>query len=307
VHIPEETIIRAVRASDLVQLRRWMRLGVRVSSSGFPLCHAVSLGNIDVVSLLVEGLGADVNKTVPTNSESATPLTLAVMKGNVTMARCLVKTLGADVNQATQEGTPPLLWAAMNGDVAMVCCLVKELGADVNQTCKDCVTPSHCAAQEGNLVMMRTLKELGVDVNRATLDGRSPLLIAAAKGYANVVKILAEEFGADINQASHDGVTPLMVASSGKHDKVIRWLTKNGADTASSSHFGTAAEISRIYGAPAEQTAYLEAKAHCSNPGCDGTGLRKCQGCKQVRYCGVECGLAHWSLHKSECKRIDKA
>jgi hypothetical protein len=118
---------------------------------------------------------------------------------------------------------------------------------------------------------------------------------------------MVKELGVDVNQADHDGVTPLMAAAHGKHDKVVRWLTKLGVDPQASARLGTAAYVSKIYGAPAEQTAYLEAKAHCSNPGCDGAGLRKCQGCKQVRYCGVECGLAHRPLHKAECKRIDKA
>jgi hypothetical protein len=99
-----------------------------------------------------------------------------------------------------------------------------------------------------------------------------------------------------------------MVASLGKHEKVIRFLTRHGADPqATQQHLGTAADISRAYGAPDEQTAYLEAKAHCSKPGCDGAGLRKRQRCKQARYCGVERGLAHWPQHKAECKRIDKA
>jgi hypothetical protein len=99
-----------------------------------------------------------------------------------------------------------------------------------------------------------------------------------------------------------------MAATHGKHDKIIRCLTKYGADTQATHHQGgTAVDVSRIYGAPAGQTAYLEAKAHCLNPGCDGAGLRKCQGCKQVRYCGVECGLAHWPQHKAKCKRMDKA
>jgi ankyrin repeat protein len=225
-----------------------------------PLCHAVISGNVEVARLLVKGLGADVNKEVPIESDGATPMTFAAMKGDVVMAHYLVKELGADVNQATQSGATPL----------------------------------HMAAEKGFMSMVRVLKKLGADVNRATLGGRSPLLVAAAHGHADVVKCLTGEFGADINQANGDGVTPLMAASVGKHDRVIRWLTNHGAHQQVVHHrHGTAVDVSRTFGAPAEQTAYLEAKAHYSNPGCDGAGLRKCQGCKGVRYCGVECGLAH--------------
>jgi hypothetical protein len=65
---------------------------------------------------------------------------------------------------------------------------------------------------------------------------------------------------------------------------------------------GTAADISKEYHAATEQTAYLEAKTHCANPGCNGAGLKKCAGCLVVFYCGRPCQLAHWSAHKVECK-----
>jgi hypothetical protein len=45
---------------------------------------------------------------------------------------------------------------------------------------------------------------------------------------------------------------------------------------------------------------------HCSNPGCEGAGIRKCTWCKQARYCGQPCFLAHWKAHKADCKRLDR-
>jgi hypothetical protein len=53
----------------------------------------------------------------------------------------------------------------------------------------------------------------------------------------------------------------------------------------------------------AEQTTYLEAKMHCSSPGCSGVGLLNCKGCENVRYCGTACQLAHWKAHKVDCMR----
>jgi hypothetical protein len=29
----------------------------------------------------------------------------------------------------------------------------------------------------------------------------------------------------------------------------------------------------------------------------------KCTGCKQARYCGEACQLAHWKAHKTKCRR----
>jgi hypothetical protein len=42
---------------------------------------------------------------------------------------------------------------------------------------------------------------------------------------------------------------------------------------------------------------------HCSNTGCSGAGIKRCPACKQARYCGEPCQLAHWKAHKADCKR----
>jgi hypothetical protein len=89
-----------------------------------------------------------------------------------------------------------------------------------------------------------------------------------------------------------------MAASAGKHANIVRWLVKEGADTQVTmivrTGTATAADFSRRKGASAEQTAYLEAKTHCSIPGCSGAGVKRCPACKQARYCGEPCQYAHW-------------
>jgi hypothetical protein len=59
--------------------------------------------------------------------------------------------------------------------------------------------------------------------------------------------------------------------------------------------------------APAKQTVYHEDKAHCAKPGCGGEGLQPCNACKQARYCGRACQVAHWAAHEADCKRVKKA
>jgi hypothetical protein len=118
-----------------------------------------------------------------------------------------------------------------------------------------------------------------------------------------MVRCLVRGCGIDINQAGMNGSTALMAASYGKRERVAQWLIKNGADTkAVANTYGTAADISKLYGAPAQQTAYLEARTHCAKPGCDGAGLKKCAVCLEVFYCSKECQVAHWLAHKVECK-----
>ncbi len=39
----------------------------------------------------------------------------------------------------------------------------------------------------------------------------------------------------------------------------------------------------------------------------EGGKLRECTGCRSVRYCGRECQLKHWPVHKAPCKGLHAA
>jgi hypothetical protein len=127
----------------------------------------------------------------------------------------------------------------------------------------------------------------------------------AAKVYLNVVRVLLEVH-ADVNQTNYEGITPLVAASSLHKLEVVRWLVKAGADTQMHCYNNprnAATFHSRAAGASTEQTAYLEAKTHCSSLGCTGAGITKCTGCKQARYTCVMCQKEHWKAHKADCRR----
>jgi hypothetical protein len=169
--------------------------------------------------------------------------------------------------------------------------LVQDLGADVNQADENGFTCLTVAVHGCKIDAVRCLvKELGVDVNQSEHDGATALIIAARKGHLDMIRCLVKELGADVNQAMHNGCTPLMYASF--HKQV------------SNNNFDTAVKLSRYVGAPAEQTAYLEARTHCAKPGCAGAGLKKCAGCLKVYFCSPACQVAYWPAHKAECKRI---
>jgi ankyrin repeat protein len=199
--------------------------------------------------------------------------------------------------------------AAQHEYFAAMRCLVLELGADVNKADNSGGTPLHIAAQNGNISVVQCLtKELGADVNDVRCDLRTPLTVAALNGHLELVQYLVKELGADINLATNTGMTPLMAASYGPHTALVKWLIKEGADPkAESTDWGTAENVMEHYGGTIEQTAYLQAKTHCSNNDCSGAGLMKCMGCKQARYCGESCQLAHWKAHKADCKANKKS
>jgi hypothetical protein len=79
------------------------------------------------------------------------------------------------------------------------------------------------------------------------------------------------------------------------HASLVRWMVKEGADTQATvvreEGALAAADLSMIAKTSAEQTAYLEAKTHCSNPGCNGAGTKRCPAFKQARYLGSRASM----------------
>jgi ankyrin repeat protein len=301
---------------------------------------AVQFGQRDVLECLVTELGADVNQA-DVGGRSPVHVACATTDTQLDKLRLLVK-LGANIEKPDHEGCSPLHVAAqessLDGRRDILRCMVKEPGADVDQNdCEGC-TPLLIAADQGHLGVALCLLKLGADFHKKDNEGFSPLDHAGAQGNVRVVKCLPEKMGdledeannylmtssevgdidmvrclvlhikADINCNDHLGDTPLLLAARGMHAALTKWLVKAGADP-QHRHLseGTAADFSRAVGASLEQTTYLEAKEHCAQPGCSGAGTKKCQGCMQGRYCGPACHLAHWSAHKSECRRLGAA
>jgi ankyrin repeat protein len=198
----------------------------------------------------------------------------------------------------------PLYYAAGRGKLDVVRLLLREMGADINQAAERFLL-LYAAAHEGHEHIVRCLvKEFGADSIEGTLNGDTNLYAAALAGKLHVVRFLVKEFGADVNLASRDGSTPLMAATERKHAEVVVWLTKHSADSqAPHTRCDTAADVSKVCGAPAEQTAYLEARTHCAKPGCSGAGLKKCAICLVIFYCCKDCQVTHWSTHRAECER----
>jgi ankyrin repeat protein len=232
-----EAIIAACRQEDTAQLRHWGRcVGVRIKSAD-PLCECAYIGaSLDTLRCLVKDLGADVNQG---NHEQGgnTALYVAAQRGHVDVMRCLVKEFGAKVDLGYNEGGTPLQMAAWTGNLDVIRCFVEELGADANEVSK---------------------------------SGGSPLIMAAGEGHLDAVRYFLK-FGANVNHSSPRGMTPSIAATMFKHAEVVKWLVKAGAEVDCRT-----ADLSKSAGATAEQTAYLEAKTHCSNVRCGGNGLLKC-------------------------------
>jgi hypothetical protein len=198
--------------------------------------------------------------------------------------------------------------AAYLGRLEVVQRLVKELGANVNIVDKEGCTRLYLAAQNGQLAVVRCLvKDLGADVNHRDIYGCTPLyIVAQMSGQLEMARCLVDELGAHVNEAAKDGSTPLMTAQRNVYiifnNTIVRYLLvlKRGADAQVSHHeHGTAGDEKA--GDPAKETAYLYARTHCANRICTNAGLKKCERCLRVYFCGSACIRVHWPAHKAEC------
>jgi ankyrin repeat protein len=159
--------------------------------------------------------------------------------------------------------------------------------------------------------MRYLVNELGADVNQVHLEGKTPLFIAASGGNLDIVQFLINELGADVNQEVYDGCTPpmhdgytaLMCAARVNNQALIKHLVHKCARVRAVSTRGeTVIRELEFAGATAAQIAYLEVRECCANLGCDGGGRKRSCVCKETRYCGMACRVAHWRVHREGCR-----
>ena len=138
--------------------------------------------------------------------------------------------------------------ACREGDLERVRQLIQD-GQDVNRGNRYGWTPLMLAAANGHNQVMRMVRELiraGADVNEQDKYKQTALHKASWKGHYGVVKTLAEA-GANLNVQDEDGMTPLMEAAEVGDANVVVELIRAGADVSvASRHESTALHFAAI-------------------------------------------------------------
>lgn len=207
--------------------------GGKISSSDVSdnLCAAVQSEDSDVAEVLLHH-GANVNWA---NTHMDTPLYCAIKYGNLKMVELLLKR-GANVTDpASQEGESALYEMAKHGRVDMIKLVHTLKGDEVDFGARSASTkhaPLHGAAANGHAQVIRFLLDelpvqIYVDIRSTEQD--TPLLLAAHKGYLDVVDLLVSH-GADIDKRRSDRSTPLIEATESGHFDIVQYLCEHGAD-----------------------------------------------------------------------------
>jgi len=181
---------------------------------------ACSSGNLEVVKLLVEELGAEVNCT---DRHGWTPLHCAAQGEHLDIVRLLLDA-GADVHCLTTEGASVLHY------------LVRVCSSDQNglQTLLESVTLG--SRQEPDRMLL----------NSQNCHGETALHQAAVRGREVAVRVLLSR-GADPQLQSRFGETPLHVAARSGHANICRLLLGQGVNSSAASQCGTPLELAQRY------------------------------------------------------------
>lgn len=221
-----------------------------------PIHHAAVSGHVHIVKYLVTCCGA---KTDLRNHHGFTAVFLACKAGSEELARFLALEHGADVAGSHPQKWEAIRAAANHNCVGLMQLLVTDCGADVcaiNSVGSTDRTALMQAAEGGHIDVVKYLIQSEAAVDVRDTKGSTPLslaatynrvdvvqylvtecaaedheafVVAAAKGYLDVVKILAPQY--DINGVGDDGETAVIRAAASGHTETVRFLvTECGAN-----------------------------------------------------------------------------
>ncbi|XP_041444520.1 protein phosphatase 1 regulatory subunit 12A isoform X2 [Xenopus laevis] len=208
---------------------------------------ACSSGDTEEVLKLLDR-GADINYA---NVDGLTALHQACIDDNIDMVKFLVEH-GASINQPDNEGWIPLHAASSCGYLDIAEYLISK-GASVGVVNSEGDTPLDIAEEEAmEELLQNEVNRQGIDVEAARKEeerimlrdarqwlnsgqindvrhsksGGTALHVAAAKGYAEVLKLLIQ-VGYDINVKDFDGWTPLHAAAHWGKEEACKILVEN--------------------------------------------------------------------------------
>ncbi|TFK17895.1 ankyrin, partial [Coprinopsis marcescibilis] len=199
-----------------------------------PLTLGSTTGQRDIVQLLLEAEGIDVNGA---GLDGETAVMLAARGGHDDILKMLLKTKGIDVISLDEKGSlNSLMRAACSAKSEAVATVLKHGTFDINA--RDDSGTSALAHSLRDYMYSSGAAELllrlpGIDVNSADKDGTTILMLASRhQGYASVVETILELSSTlDINAKDKQGLTALAhAAKMGSKDAVKVLLGVEGVD-----------------------------------------------------------------------------
>jgi signal recognition particle subunit SEC65 len=159
-------------------------------------------------------------------SNASTPLSWAARNGHSEIVKLLLEKDGIDVNSMDNYGRTPLSRAAENGHLDVVKLLLDKDSVDVDSKDSGRRTPLSWAVQNRHSEIVKLLLEKdGIKINFVDRDNQTPFTWAVERGYLDIVKLLLEKEGVNIDSKdSKYSRKPLSWAARNGHSKVVKLL-----------------------------------------------------------------------------------
>ncbi|XP_040841380.1 protein phosphatase 1 regulatory subunit 12B isoform X3 [Ochotona curzoniae] len=196
--------LAACSSGDTDEVRKLLARGADINTvnvDGLTALHQACIDeNLDMVKFLVENR-ANVNQQ---DNEGWTPLHAAASCGYLNIAEYFLNH-GASVGIVNNEGEVPSDLAEEPAMKDLLLEQVKKQGVDLEQSRKE---------EEQQMLQdaRQWLNSGKVEDVRQARSGATALHVAAAKGYAEVLRLLIQA-GCELNVQDHDGWTPLHAAA----------------------------------------------------------------------------------------------
>ncbi|KAL7014324.1 hypothetical protein ACKWTF_015862 [Chironomus riparius] len=176
---------------DYFEEQSWDLLSYMVNLSdkngNMAMHYAVSHGNFDVVSILLDSKVSNINQT--NNAGYTCCMLVSLAKLVISEHRTVVKRLFklSDVNlRATKNSQTALMLAVSHGNFEIVQMMV-EAGADINIQDDDGSTALMCASEQGHLDIIKfLLAQPDCDSTKQDVDGNTALKISLEAGYHDI-------------------------------------------------------------------------------------------------------------------------
>lgn len=192
-----------------------------------PLWWASSAGHADIVKLLCDTNGVDINSM---NQYDGTPLYAAAASGHLSVVRLLLNRC-AEVNiKGGKFGSPLLAVCAIKPpNLEVFRALLYSDATDVNIQAKGNMTPMLRAACTGQDAFIALLLDKGADMDLQDSSGYTPLMKAIEESHCDLARLLVAR-GANVNVQGGLYGNALQAASLLSPVDLVRLLIKAGAD-----------------------------------------------------------------------------